>query len=100
MTDEEKYKIMKEAFDAQNIKVWEYVDDEGRVFWSFVETKQRVHMYRLRLVDRVGMQFVRWVFELRKLIRKRVEIQNDDLLGEEQLTVSYTHLTLPTTTPV
>ena len=85
MTDEQKYKIMKEAFDAQNIKVWEYVDDEGRVFWAFVETKQRVHMYRLRLVDRVGMQFVRWVFELRKLIRKRVEIQNDDLLGEEQL---------------
>lgn len=83
MTDEEKHKIMKEAFNAQNIRVYEYIDDEGRVFWSFVETKKRVDMYRLRLVDRVGLQFVRWVFELRNLIKKRVDIQNDDSLGEE-----------------
>lgn len=79
MTDEEKYKIMKKAFASHNIRVYEYVDDEGRVFWSFVETKRRVDMYRLRLVDRVGMQFVRWVFELRNLIRKKVEIQDDNV---------------------
>lgn len=83
MTDEQKYKIMKEAFDSHNIRIYEYIDDEGRVFWSFVETKRRVDMYRLRLVDRVGLQFVRWVFELRNLIRKKVQIQDNNLEDEQ-----------------
>ena len=82
MTDEEKYQIMKKAFNSQNIKVYEYIDDEGRVFWSFIETKRRVDMYRLRLVDRVGLPFVRWIFELRNLIR--LKVQNQDLEGLEQ----------------
>lgn len=83
MTEEDKVKIMREAFDAHNIRVYEYVDDEGRVFWSFVETQRRVDMYRLRLVDRVGLQFVRWVFELRNLIRKKIQIQDDNLEDEQ-----------------
>lgn len=82
MTDEEKYQIMKKAFNSQNIKVYEYIDDEGRVFWSFIETKRRVDMYRLRLVDRVGLPFVRWIFELRNLIR--LKVQKQDLEGLEQ----------------
>ena len=76
---------MKEAFDSQNIRVYEYVDDNGQVFWSFVETKQRVHMYRLRLVDRVGLQFVRFVFELRNLIKNRIRVKNLSELEKEQL---------------
>lgn len=85
MTDEEKYQAMKKAFNSQNIKVYEYIDDEGRVFWSFIETQRRVDMYRLRLVDRIGLPFVRWIFELRNLIRLRVQKQDMKELEQQQI---------------
>ena len=37
MTEKEKLRILKKAFNEQNLRVYEYLDDEGRVFWSFTE---------------------------------------------------------------
>ena len=35
MTDEEKHKIMKEAFNAQNIRVYEYIRYSLLRSWRF-----------------------------------------------------------------
>lgn len=63
---------------SQKLKVYEYVDQDGNVFWSFTETKERVTITKLRLVDRVGMWYLRWEAELRRMVRK-VETKSPDV---------------------
>tara|TARA_B100000287_G_C20085729_1_gene564265 strand:- start:4 stop:321 length:318 start_codon:yes stop_codon:yes gene_type:complete len=83
MTEEEK--ILRKAFNEQNLRIYEYLDDEGRIFWSFSKTEKRVHVYRLRLVDRIGLNFLRYVHELKHLIRSVVKLQDDKKLNQAQI---------------
>ena len=59
--------MKKQATDK--IRIYEYIDEDGNVFWSFTETKTRLEHRKLELVDRVGLQFSRWNFELRRIVR-------------------------------
>jgi len=59
--------MKKEATDQ--LRIYEYIDEDGNVFWSFTETTPRVEFRKLELVDRAGMQFNRWNFELKKIVR-------------------------------
>ena len=59
--------MKKKATDQ--LRIYEYIDEDGNVFWSFSETKPRTEVRKLHLVDRIGLQFNRWNFELRRMVR-------------------------------
>jgi len=61
---------MKKKADTQNIRVYEYIDEDGNVFWSFSESKQRIEVRKMELVDRIGLQFNRWNYEIKTLVRQ------------------------------
>ena len=63
---------------GQKLRIYEYIDEDGNVFWSFTEVKERVSIKKLRLVDRVGMWYQRWEPQLRRLVRK-VETESLDI---------------------
>ena len=65
----------------QQLKVYEYIDEDGNVFWSFTESKERISIKKVRLVDRVGMWYHRWEHQLRRLVRQ-AEKSNSSLKEE------------------
>lgn len=75
----------KDINNVGQLRIYEYIDDEGNVFWSFSETKERVKVRNLTLVDRVGLQFRRWDYELRRMVQIA---DNKKVLSEiEELTI-------------
>ena len=72
---------MDKKADVQNIRMYEYIDEDGNVFWSFSETSTRIQHRRLELVDRVGLPFNRWNYELRRLVRISLLEKVEDLSG-------------------
>ena len=75
---------MDKKADVQNIRMYEYIDEDGNVFWSFSETSTRIQHRRLELVDRVGLPFNRWNYELRRLVRISLLEKVEDLLAKKK----------------
>lgn len=68
-------------------RVYEYVDQEGNVYWSFVKLPMVVtHSRILRLGDRVGTPFDSYLADLRAsrrvLLEGELEAAGNDNLGE------------------
>lgn len=69
--------IKKSSVQRRKGRVYEYVNDDGVVFWSFTKLPFLVTpAQRLRISSRVGTEFNNHLFELRAL-RKLFDQQDD-----------------------
>lgn len=74
--------LPKEAAVRKGQRVYEYVDQDGNVFWSFHRFPSVVvHSRTLTLGDRIGSHFDGFVSDLRALRRLVVEEEKEKELG-------------------
>jgi len=74
--------LPKEAAISKGHRVYEYVDQDGNVFWSFHRFPSVVtHSRTLTLNDRIGAPFASYLSELRAVRRLIVEEEKEKELG-------------------
>lgn len=72
----------KEAAVSRGLRVYQYVDQDGNVFWSFEKFPSVVtHSRTLTLEDRVGTHFDNYLSELRATRKYLLDREKDEDLG-------------------
>jgi len=73
---------LKEAAVAKGLRVYQYTDQDGRIYWSFEKLPSIVtHSRSLTLGDRVGTHFDNYLAELRATRRFLLEEEKEKSLG-------------------
>lgn len=72
----------KEGTVSRGLRIYQYVDQDGNVFWSFEKFPSVVtHSRTLTLEDRVGTHFDNYLSELRTTRKYLLDREKDEDLG-------------------
>lgn len=74
---------LKKGAVTKGLRIYEYTDQDGNVFWSFEKFPSVVkHARTLTLGDRVGTHFDNFLSELRAYRRLLLEEEGEKSLGD------------------